>query len=65
MDTPGVVFFFSFLLLFFFLALLAPSEKGSTQKGKKLLPGGATPYLFEQTPSQKGDKNNFDRTDFP
>ena len=32
----------------------APSEKGSTQKGKNLLPEGANSFLLKQTPFQKG-----------
>ena len=36
---------------------LAPlSGKGSTLKEKKLLPRGATSFLLEQTPLQKGGK---------
>ena len=31
-----------------------PSEKGSTLKGKNLLPLGANSFLLEQTPFQKG-----------
>ena len=33
-----------------------PSEKGSTLKGKKLLPMGAASFLLEQTLFQKGGK---------
>ena len=34
-------------------------EKGSSLKGKNLLPMGANSFLFEKTPIQKGHKNNF------
>ena len=33
---------------------LLSSEKGSTLKGKNLLPGGAKSFPLEQTPFQKG-----------
>ena len=37
-----------------FKFVLFPSEKGSAQKGKNLLPRGANSFLFQQTPFQKG-----------
>ena len=33
---------------------LLPSEKGSTLRGKNLLPEGANSFLLEQIPFQKG-----------
>ena len=34
--------------------IFLPSEKGSTQKGKNLLPNGANSFLLEQTPFREG-----------
>ena len=34
--------------------VLLPSIKGSTLKGKNLLPRGANSFLLEETPFQKG-----------
>ena len=39
-----------------FPAHLVPSEKGSTLKGKNLLPRGANSFLLEKIPFQKGVK---------
>ena len=40
-----------------------PFCKGSTLKGKNLLPLGANSFLLEKTPFQKGGENSFDRVE--